>query len=124
MGFTINSHLEASKTAQASASAIKGSVQKVNRLARLIAGESAANALLQLQFSDKGQSDEIRKVLYAAISNAENNMGLDIDRLVVSEVKVGKAFKLKRFSARGRGRASRIEKPYSRITIFVTEKGE
>lgn len=122
MGYNINTNLDHSKTAQASAVSIKGSVQKVNLVARLIAGQPAAHALVQLQFCNKGQAKEIRDVLYSAVSNAENNMGLNIDNLYVSEVKVGKAFKLRRFSARGRGRASRIEKPYSRITIFVTEK--
>jgi large subunit ribosomal protein L22 len=63
-------------------------------------------------------------VLNSAISNAENNQGLDIDKLYVSEVKVGKAFTLKRFSARGRGRSSKIIKPYSRLTIYVTEREE
>jgi large subunit ribosomal protein L22 len=124
MAYVVNKNLEAKKTSQASTVSIKGSVQKLNLVARLIAGMPVANAMHQLQFCRKGQSKSVLAVLNSAISNAENNQGLDIDKLYVSEVKVGKAFTLKRFSARGRGRSSKIIKPYSRLTIYVTEREE
>ena len=70
------------------------------------------------------QAIDVRKALYSAISNAENNHNLDIDSLVVAEAYVGKNLVMKRFSARARGRSSRIEKPFSEITIVVRELGE
>lgn len=122
MAKNINPHLDPTLTAQASSAPIKGSVQKINLVCRMITGMSVHDAVLQLQFSPKGHARPLLEVLQAAISNAENNEGLDIDELYVSEVKVGKAFALKRFSARGRGRSSRIMKPFSKVTVFVTQK--
>ena len=81
-------------------------------------------ALSELEFSRKRIAIDVRKALYSAISNAENNHNLDIDSLVVAEAFVGKNLVMKRFSARARGRASRIEKPFSEITIVVREQGE
>ena len=81
-------------------------------------------ALNELDFSHAPIANDVRKALYSAISNAENNHSLDIDRLVVAEAFVGKNIVMKRFSARARGRASRIEKPFSEITIVVREIGE
>ncbi|MGH6971659.1 MAG: large ribosomal subunit protein uL22, partial [Caulobacteraceae bacterium] len=67
---------------------------------------------------------DVRKALYSAVSNAENNHGLDIDSLVVAEAFVGKNLVMKRFSARAKGRASRVEKPFSEITVVVRDIGE
>ena len=78
-------------------------------------------ALNELEFSHKRIAKDVRKALSSAISNAENNHNLDIDSLVVSEAYVGKNFIMKRFSARARGRSSRIEKPFSEITVVVRE---
>ena len=81
-------------------------------------------ALNELEFSPKRIAKDVRKALYSAISNAENNHNLDIDSLVVAEAFVGKNLVMKRFAARARGRASRIEKLFSEITIVVRELGE
>ena len=77
-----------------------------------------------LAFSKKAMAVDVRKVLASAVANAENNHNLDIDNLVVAEAFVGKNLVMKRFAARARGRASRIEKPFSEITIVVRELGE
>ena len=115
-------HLDQSKTAFASTRAIKTSVQKLNLVAKLVTGMKVEEALLQLQFSRKKVAHNIREVLSAAVANAENNNGLDIDKLIVSEVLVGKSFVMKRFRARARGRAGKIMKPYSNLTVFVSER--
>jgi large subunit ribosomal protein L22 len=118
----VSKHLDPAKTAFATATSVKGSIQKVNLVCRMIAGMKAHEAMLQLQFCHKRAAKDLYPVLASAVANAENNHGLDIDALVVSEIKVGKAFTLKRFHARARGRGAKIMKPYSRVTIFVTEK--
>ena len=100
------------------------SPQKLNLLAQLIRGKKVEKALAELEFSHKRIAKDVRKALYSAISNAENNHNLDIDNLVVAEAYVGKNIIMKRFSARARGRSSRIEKPFSEITIVVREAGE
>ena len=81
-------------------------------------------ALNELEFSPKRIAKDVRKVLQSAISNAENNHNLDIDNLIVAEAYVGKNLTMKRFASRARGRSSRIEKPFSEITIVVRELGE
>ena len=96
------------------------SLKCVGDLNRLLCREKALN---ELEFSPKRIAKDVRKLLYSAISNAENNHNLDIDNLVVAEAFVGKNLVMKRFSARARGRASRIEKPFSEITIVVRELG-
>lgn len=106
----------------ATATAIKGSVQKINLVCKLITKMKVDQALLQLQFSSKRSSKELAVLLNSAIANAENNHGMDIDNLYVSKILVGKAFNLKRFSPRARGRASKLNKPFSRVTICVSEK--
>jgi large subunit ribosomal protein L22 len=115
-------NLDPKVTAQAAARSIKGSVQKVGLVCNLIKGLNVNEAMLQLQFSKKRTAKEISEVLKSAIANAENNQSLDIDNLFVSQILVGKALTLKRFHARGRGRAASIIKPYSKITIFVSER--
>ena len=93
-------------------------------VAASIRGMPVQKALNELEFSRKRISTDVRKVLYSAVSNAENNHNLDIDNLIVAEAFVGKNLVMKRFAARARGRASRIEKPFSEITIVVRELGE
>ncbi len=100
---------------------IRISPQKLNLVAAMIRGKKAATALAELTFSRKRISDDVKKVLESAIANAENNHDLDVDALVVAEAHVGKALVMKRFSPRARGRANRIEKPFSHLTIVVRE---
>jgi large subunit ribosomal protein L22 len=103
---------------------LRTSARKLNLVAQSIRGLKVQRALNELEFSRKRIASDVRKALYSAISNAENNHNLDIDNLVVAEAFVGKNLVMKRFSARARGRASRIEKPFSEITIVVRELGE
>jgi len=107
--------------AKAVARMLRVSPQKLNLLAQLIRGKKVDRALADLEFSRKRISVEVRKALQSAIANAENNHSLDVDDLVVAEAHVGKALVMKRFSPRARGRAGRIEKPFSNITIVVRE---
>lgn len=97
------------------------SPQKLNLLAQLIRGKAVDKALADLQFSRKRIAVDVKKTLETAIANAENNHGLDVDDLVVAQAYVGKALVMKRFSPRARGRAGRIEKPFSNLTIIVRE---
>ncbi len=110
--------------ASAKASNIKISPRKLGLVATLIKGMTAAEALVQLQFSRKRISGEVRKLLQSAVANAENNHNLDIDRLYVSEVRVGKAIVMKRFHARARGRGAKVLKPFSNMEIIVRESEE
>ena len=103
---------------------LRTSPRKLNLVAQSIRGLPVQRALSELEFSHKRIAIDVRKALYSAISNAENNHSLDIDSLVVAEAYVGKNLVMKRFSARARGRASRIEKPFSEITIVVREMSE
>ena len=103
---------------------LRTSPRKLNLVAQSIRGLNVQRALNELEFSHKRIAQDVRKALYSAISNAENNHNLDIDSLVVAEAFVGKNLVMKRFSARARGRASRIEKPFSEITIVVRELAE
>jgi large subunit ribosomal protein L22 len=103
---------------------LRTSARKLNLVAQSIRGLKVQRALNELEFSHKRIASDVRKALYSAISNAENNHNLDIDSLVVAEAYVGKNLVMKRFSARARGRSSRIEKPFSEITIVVRELGE
>jgi large subunit ribosomal protein L22 len=100
---------------------VRISPQKLNLVAQLIRGKKVSGALADLQFSRKRIAHDVKKTLESAIANAENNHSLDVDDLVVAEAYVGKAMVLKRFSPRARGRASRIEKPFSNLTIVVRE---
>jgi large subunit ribosomal protein L22 len=109
------------KEAKAVVRMLRVSPQKLNLLAQLIRGKKVSAALADLEFSRKRISTEVRKALESAIANAENNHDLDVDDLIVSEAFVGKAMVMKRFSPRARGRAGRIEKPFSNLTIIVRE---
>jgi large subunit ribosomal protein L22 len=107
--------------AKAVARMLRVSPQKLNLVAGLIRGKKVAAALADLDFSRKRIAKDVRKCLQSAIANAENNHDLDIDELVVAEAHVGKALVMKRFTARGRGRAARVMKPFSNLTIIVRE---
>jgi large subunit ribosomal protein L22 len=111
----------ADNEAKAVARMIRVSPQKLNLLAQLIRGKKVDRALADLEFSRKRIAHEVKKTLESAIANAENNHGLDVDDLIVAQAFVGKALVMKRFHARARGRASRIEKPFSNLTIIVRE---
>lgn len=111
----------ADNEAKAVARMIRVSPQKLNLVAQLIRGKKVDRALADLEFSRKRIAHEVKKTLESAIANAENNHGLDVDDLIVSQAYVGKALVMKRFHARARGRASRIEKPFSNLTIIVRE---
>ena len=103
---------------------LRTSARKLNLVAQSIRGLPVQRALNELEFSHKRIAKDVRKCLYSAISNAENNHNLDIDNLIVAEAYVGKNLIMKRFASRARGRSSRIEKPFSEITIVVRELGE
>ncbi|WP_074381697.1 50S ribosomal protein L22 [Bartonella doshiae] len=110
--------------AKAVARTIRVSPQKLNLVAAMIRGKSVNVALADLTFSRKRIAGTVKKTLESAIANAENNHDLDIDSLVVAEAYVGKSIVMKRFHVRGRGRASRIERPFSHLTIIVREVTE
>jgi large subunit ribosomal protein L22 len=110
--------------ALARAKMIRTSAQKLNVVAAMIRGKSASAALASLVFCERRVAHEVKKVLQAAIANAENNHQLDVDRLVVSEASVGRALVMKRFHTRGRGKSARIEKPFSNLTVIVAERAE
>jgi large subunit ribosomal protein L22 len=101
---------------------IRVSPRKLNLVAGLIRGKRAQDAVAQLTFSKRRIAGTVRKTLESAIANAENNHSLVVDRLVVSKAEVGRAMVMKRFHARGRGRASTIEKWFSHLKIVVAEQ--
>jgi len=103
---------------------IRGSAQKLNLVAALIRNKPVGDALNILTFSKKAMAVDARKVLASAIANAENNHNLDVDALVVAEASVGKSITMKRFATRGRGKSTRILKPFSRLRIVVREQEE
>ena len=108
--------------AKAVARTLRVSPQKLNLVAQMIRGKKVAAALADLTFSPQADfRSAVKKTLESAIANAENNHNLDVDALFVAEAFVGKSIVMKRFHARGRGRASRIEKPFSHLTIVVRE---
>jgi len=104
--------------------AIRISARKLNLVAGMIRGKAAATALAELTFSRRRIAQDVKKVLQAAIANAENNHQLDVDRLYVKEATVGRAFVMKRFHTRGRGRSSKIEKHFAHLTVIVRERPE
>ena len=111
----------ADNEAKAIAKMLRISPQKLNLVAGLIRGKKVASALADLQFSRKRIAVDVKKCLESAVANAENNHDLDVDDLVVAEAFVGKAIVMKRFHARGRGRAGGILKPFSNLTIVVRQ---
>ncbi|MDF1769595.1 50S ribosomal protein L22 [Maricaulis sp.] len=124
MGQSANPRRVADNEARAKLRMIRTSPQKLNLVAALIRGKKVERALADLEFSRKRISIEVKKTLESAIANAENNHGLDIDSLVVSEAFVGKNLVMKRFRARARGRGAKILKPFSELTIVVREVEE
>ena len=108
--------------AQAIGKSLKTSPQKANLVLSMIRGKKAEVALNLLTFSKKRISEQVSKILKSAISNAENNHQLDIDKLYVKEASVGKSMVMKRFRPRARGRSGKILKPFSRVRILVEEK--
>ncbi len=110
--------------AQAFLRAVRTSARKLNLVAQTIRGKDAAKALAELTFSRRRIAHEVKKVLQAAIANAENNHQLDVDRLYVKEATVGRALVMKRFHTRGRGRSARIEKHFAHLTVVVRERAE
>jgi large subunit ribosomal protein L22 len=103
---------------------IRVSPQKLNLLAQLIRGKKVDRALADLTFSRKRVAKDVKKTLESAIANAENNHDLDVDSLIVSEAYVGKNIVIKRLRARARGRAARILKPFSQMTVVVRQVEE
>jgi large subunit ribosomal protein L22 len=110
--------------AQACLRGLRISPRKLNLVAKAIRGKSAASALAELTFSRRRIAGDVKRVLEAAIANAENNHQLDVDRLYVKEATVGRAFILKRFHTRGRGRSARVEKHFAHLTVIVRERAE
>jgi large subunit ribosomal protein L22 len=107
--------------AQAVTRNIRVSPRKLNLVAALIRGRRAQDAVATLTFSKRRIADTVKKTLESAIANAENNHSLDVDRLVVAKAEVGRSAVMKRFMARGRGRAARVEKWFSHLKIVVAE---
>ena len=108
--------------ARAYAKMLRTSPRKLNEVAAMIRNKPADRALADLAFANRRISNDVRKVLQAAIANAENNHELDVDRLYVAEAYVGRSVVMRRFRARARGRVGRIEKPWSNLTVIVRER--
>lgn len=110
------------KIAVASLPAVKSSPLKVMRVTKNITGRPVAEALKLLQFSKLKMATTLKGLVYSAMSNAENNHNMDVDNLYIKEINVGRAFALKRFAARGRGKSSRILKTFSNVSVILAEK--
>ena len=100
---------------------IRSSTRKLNPILKAIVGKKVDIAIRNLTFSDKRISQEVKKTLSSAVANAENNFQYDIDKLVVKEAYCGKQIVMKRFRPRAKGRAAPIKKPYSNLTIILSE---
>tara|TARA_Y100001936_G_scaffold174692_1_gene171178 strand:+ start:449 stop:847 length:399 start_codon:yes stop_codon:yes gene_type:complete len=100
---------------------IRSSVRKLNPILKGIVGKKVDIAIRDLQFSEKRITRDIRKTISSAIANAENNFQYDIDKLIVKEAYCGKKITMKRFRPRAKGRAAPILKPYSSVTIILSE---
>ena len=110
------------KTVRSINNNIRSSVRKLNPILREIVGKKVDIAMRDLKFSEKRISNDIRKTISSAVANAENNFQYDIDKLIVKEAYCGKKIIMKRFRPRAKGRAAPILKPYSSVTIILTEK--
>ena len=124
MGKDKNPRRVADNEAMAKSRMLRTSPQKLNLVAALIRGKKVEKALSDLTFSKKRIAEDVKKCLQSAIANAENNHNLDVDALVVAEASVGKSITMKRFHTRGRGKSTRILKPFSRLRIVVREQEE
>ncbi len=100
---------------------VRSSVRKLNPILKGIVGKKVDIAIRDLQFSEKRITKDIRKTINSAVANAENNFQYDIDKLIVKEAYCGKKIIMKRFRPRAKGRAAPILKPYSSVTIILTE---
>tara|TARA_B100000963_G_scaffold119101_1_gene103733 strand:- start:102 stop:497 length:396 start_codon:yes stop_codon:yes gene_type:complete len=100
---------------------IRSSVRKLNPILRGIVGKKVGIAIRDLQFSEKRITNDIKKTINSAVANAENNFQYDIDKLIVKEAYCGKKITMKRFRPRAKGRAAPILKPYSSVTIILSE---
>ncbi len=100
---------------------VRSSVRKLNPILKAIVGKKVDTAIRDLTFSEKRISKDIKKTISSAIANAENNYQYDIDKLIVKEAYCGKQITMKRFRARAKGRAASILKPYSNVTIILSE---
>ena len=109
------------KTVKSINNNIRSSVRKLNPILKGIVGKKVEVAIRDLQFSEKRITKDIRKTINSAVANAENNFQYDIDKLVVKEAYCGKKITMKRFRPRAKGRAAPILKPYSSVTIILTE---
>ena len=109
------------KTVRSINNNIRSSVRKLNPILRGIVGKKVGVAIRDLQFSEKRITKDIRKTINSAVANAENNFQYDIDKLVVKEAYCGKQVVMKRFRPRAKGRAAPIKKPYSNLTIILSE---
>ena len=109
------------KTVQSINNGIRSSVRKINPILKSIVGKKVDVAIRDLQFSEKRVTRDIRKTISSAVANAENNFQYDIDNLIVKEAYCGKKIVMKRFRPRAKGRAAPILKPYSNVTIILSE---
>ena len=103
---------------------IRSSTKKLNPILKSLVGKKVDIAIRNLSFSDKRISNDIKKTISSAIANAENNFQYDIDKLIIKEAYCGKQVVMKRFRARAKGRAAEIMKPYSNLTIILTEQSK
>ena len=110
------------KTVKAVNKNVRSSTRKLSPILKSIVGKKADEAIRDLSFSEKRISKDIKKTISSAVANAENNYQYDIDKLIVHEAYCGKQITMKRFRARAKGRAAPILKPYSNVTIILSEK--
>ena len=103
---------------------VRSSTRKLNPLLKSIVGKKVDIAIRNLSFSEKRISNDIKKTISSAVANAENNYQYDIDKLIIKEAYCGKQVVMKRFRARAKGRAAEIMKPYSNLTIILTEQSK
>ena len=109
------------KTVRSINNNIRSSVRKLNPILRGIVGKKVDEAIRDLEFSEKRITKDIRKTISSAVANAENNFQYDIDKLIIKEAYCGKKITMKRFRPRAKGRAAPILKPYSSVTIILSE---
>ena len=114
--------IEKNKTVKSINNNIRSSVRKLNPILKAIVGKKVEVAIRNLHFSEKRITRDIRKTISSAVANAENNFQYDIDNLIVKEAYCGKKIIMKRFRPRAKGRAAPILKPYSSVTIILSEE--
>ncbi|HWB44711.1 MAG TPA: 50S ribosomal protein L22 [Hyphomicrobiaceae bacterium] len=124
MGKAKRNRVLSDSEAKAVARNLRVSPQKLNLVAQMIRGKKVDSALADLEFSRKRIAKDVRKCVMSAVANAENNHGLDVNDLVVSQAYVGKNLVIRRFHARGRGRMNKIEKPFAQLTVVVKQQAE